>query len=406
MQKKKQKSEIAIIGAGASGLACAIFCAKSGVKVHLYEQNFKCAKKVLVSGNGRCNITNKNISSKNYNTQNHQFVEEILKKFGFIEFEHFINSQGVLLDVKNDGKVYPLSYEAKSVVRVLENSARELGVVFHIETKIEKIRELYEEYSAVVVATGSEAASHLGGNSDGLEFAKEFGHNIIPTYPSLVQLHLNSKFASKMSGTKVSGEVTLLINGKKEKTAKGDILFTNYGVSGFAILDISHDASLALMEYSAVDISLNLLPTFNAQKLSSHLLATAKRIPNLTLLDILIGIIPLKIAQTLLDRVEISHSFLAKELHTKLAKKVANQLLNWRFEVTQTHGFRHAEVSGGGVDTLEIDLKTMQSYRAKNLYFIGEVLDVVGERGGYNFAFAWASAYICSQNIIKNLESQ
>ncbi len=393
--------KVAIIGGGASGLLCAIFCAKDGASVDIYEQNSKCAKKVLVSGNGRCNITNTKLSANDYFSDNSAFVEDALKEFGFIEFQKFCNSIGLILDSKDDGRVYPLSNEAKSVAKIFEDYALGLGVAFHRDTKIENIKELQEKYDSVVVATGSEAASHLGGNSDGHSFAKEFGHNIIPTYPSLVQLHLNSSVAKKMSGAKINGEVTLLLNHKKDITSSGDILFTNYGVSGFAILDLSQRVSVALMNYEAVDLSVNLLPAFSAQKLSSHILQVAKSVSSLTILDILVGLIPVKIAQNLLESLEISDTLKSKDIHTKLAKKIANAMLNWRFEVSDTHGFRHAEVSGGGVDTTEINPKTMESLKCHNLYFCGEVLDIVGRRGGYNFAFAWASAYMAAKNITK-----
>lgn len=392
--------KVAIIGAGASGLLCSIFCAKNGVSVDLFEQNEKCAKKILVSGNGRCNITNANISKYDFSSQNPDFVDFALNEFGFNEFVKFINSIGLILDVKEDGRAYPLSNEAKSVALLLQEYAKNLGVVFHTNHKITEITTLLKKYDSVVVATGSEAASHLGGNRDGYSFAEEFGHNIIATYPSLVQLHLPATVTHKMAGAKVDGEVTLLINNKKESTSKGDILFTNYGVSGFSILDISEKASQALMNYEAVSVSLNLLPTFTTQKLSSHILTQAKNMPTLSIFDILVGLIPIKIATNLLDELEIQHFIKADAIHTKLAKKIANTLLNWRFEVEETHGFRHAEVSGGGVDTTEINPKTMESLKQKNLYFCGEVLDVVGRRGGYNFAFAWASGYLAAKNII------
>ncbi|MDD3060364.1 MAG: aminoacetone oxidase family FAD-binding enzyme, partial [Sulfurimonas sp.] len=251
-------------------------------------------------------------------------------------------------------------------------------------------------------ATASEAASHLGGCADGYAFAQAFGHTIIPTYPSLVQLQLNSSLPNKMSGAKLNAEVTLLCNNKKESLSNGDLLFTNYGVSGFAILDISQRASVALLNYEAVDISLNLLPSWNAQKLASHIQKMGETMPELTILDILAGLIPLKIAQILLENLQIAHETKTQDIHTKLAKKIANALLNWRFEVSETHGFRHAEVSGGGVNTLEVNPKTMESLLHKNIYFCGEVLDVLGRRGGYNFAWAWASAYLAAREITKD----
>lgn len=407
MSKEKK---VAIIGGGASGLLCAIFCAKKSILVDVYEQNSKCAKKILASGNGRCNITNKNLSSNDYFSQNPHFTDYALKEFGFNEFDKFCQNIGLLLDVKDDGRVYPLSNEAKSVASLLIAHAKNLGVNFHTDTKITDIKKLFNDYDSVVVATGSEAASQLGGNSDGYNFAMEFGHNIIPTYPSLVQLHLNSKIVKKMSGAKVDGEVSLLINNKKELTPQGhflqgacsgDILFSDYGVSGFAILDISQAASKALMEFSHVSISINLLPKFDLQKLSNHISKIAAQEPKITIFEILIGLIPMKIASAILEDLGILTSICADEINVKLSKKIANQILNWRFEVTETHGFRHAEVSGGGVDTTEINLKTMESSKQKNLYFCGEVLDVVGRRGGYNFAFAWASGYAAARDITR-----
>jgi len=392
---------VAVIGAGASGLLSAILCAKSGCKVDIFEQNAKAAKKILVSGNGRCNISNTNLSSSDYFSENPSFVAYALESFGFKEFEKFCAEIGLLLLKLEDGRAYPLSNEAKSVAKIFQDYALSLGVKFHTDTKVSDIKEMMQKYESVVVATGSRAASHLSGNSDGEEFAKEYGHKIIPAYPSLVQLHLNSKVAPKMSGVKLTAEVSLLVNSKKELSTTGDILFTDYGISGFAILDISQSASYALLNYQVVDISLNLLPSFSMQKLSAHLMKMAEKNPKLTLLDTLVGLLPLKIANGILDALNLLPTLSNTEMHTKLSKKVANLILNWRFEVNKTHGFRHAEVSGGGIDTREIDENTMMSKKQPQLYFCGEVLDVVGRRGGYNFAWSWASAFLVAKSIIK-----
>jgi len=392
-----KKKDVAIIGAGASGLMCAIECARKGLHVTLYEQNKKPAKKILVSGNGRCNISNKNLSKECYFSQNPFFVEYALKHFDFQKFQKYMLQCGLLLDTLEDGRSYPLSNEAKSVAHTLIQQALIHGVEIHTESKITSLKPLFQEYKTVVVATGSEAASHLGGCDDGYSFAKEFGHTIIPTFASLVQLHLNSSLHSKMAGVKIDAKVTLLINNQKELEVQGDVLFTNYGVSGFAILDISHYASEALLHYQMVDISINFVPQLSTQKLAHYLLNTANTMPKLTIYDILIGIIPTKTAAAFVEFLELQHT----QMTPKLSKKIANTLQNWKCEVTQTHGFRHAEVSGGGVDTTEIDAHTFESSLHKNLYFVGEVLDVVGKRGGYNFAFAWASGYLCAHDIIQ-----
>ncbi|WP_373072837.1 NAD(P)/FAD-dependent oxidoreductase [Sulfurimonas sp.] len=392
---------VAVIGAGASGLICAIECAKNSCKVDLYEQNSKSGKKILVSGNGRCNITNTTISQNDYYSQSNSFVIDALNNFGYKEFQKYCNSIGLLLDEKEDGKVYPLSNEAKSVVAILNEQALNSGVNFIYDTKVSDIQKMFEKYDAVVVATGSEAASHLGGCDDGLEFAKAFDHNIVPTYPSLVQLELSNSSHAKMSGAKVDGEVTLMINNQKISSASGDILFTTYGVSGFSILDISREASEAILNYSCVDVILNLLPKFSHQKLSNHLNTISKSLPDSSILNALHALLPLKISKTILDVLNISADTKLESLNMKDFKRIANQCLNWKFEVSNTHGFRHAEVAGGGVDVSEIDPKTMESKKQKNLYFTGEVLDVVGRRGGYNFAWAWASGYAAAKDISK-----
>lgn len=383
---------VAIVGGGASGLMCAIVCAKNGCSVDIFEQNSKIGKKILVSGNGKCNITNKFLNKDDYHSNNSEFVEYALKKFGFYEFKKFVESFGLLLHTKDDGKCYPFSFEAKNVVFLLQNYASKLGVKFHTDIKVKDIKALFTNYNSVVIATGSEASPHLGGCSDGLEFAKEFGHNIIPTYPSLVQLELNSKTAPKMSGVKLNAEVTLFLNYQKELSISGDILFTNYGISGLAILDISQKVSVALQNYEMVDISLNILPTFTQQQLSAYILNSYKQ-NGFTLKTILYSLLPTKVVNVIADE------FNTTKIDTKLSKNIANKLQNIKFEVTKTRGFRYAEVAGGGVDITQINPKTMESLKKENLYFIGEVLDIVGKRGGYNLAWAWASGYVCAKAI-------
>lgn len=388
--------KIAIVGGGASGLMCAIVCTKNGHKVDVFEQNTKLAKKVLVSGNGKCNITNKFLSKDDYFSNNPEFVEFALKTFGFYEFKKFVESFGMLLHIKDDGKCYPLSFEAKSVVLLFNSYAKTLGVNFYTDKKISNIEELLTHYDNVVIATGSEASSHLGGCSDGLDFARKYNHNIIPTYPSLVQLELNSNLAPKMAGVKMDAEVTLYTNYQKDITIKGDILFTSYGISGLAILDLSQKISVTFQNYETVDLSLNLLPNFTTQQLSSHILNTHKNTPLLNITEILSALLPLKVINSILESLNINKT---TKIDTKLTKKIANKIHNFKFEVKQTRGFRYAEVAGGGVDTTEINPKTMQSLKHKKLYFIGEVLDVVGKRGGYNLAWAWASGFVCGKNI-------
>ncbi len=395
-QNLSTSKSVAIIGGGACGLLCAIECAKASLEVTIFEKNTKAAKKILASGNGRCNISNTTLSSSDYFGEDSNFVSYALEEFGFKKFQNYVENFGLFLDIKEDGKAYPLSNEAKSVTHLMVMYAQSLGVNFLYEQRVTKLQPLLDKFDAIVIATGSQAASHLGGSEDGYTLAQEVGHTIVPTYPTLVQLELQESCVKKLAGIKLAGEVTLFINNKKEQTISGDILFTNYGVSGLAILDISHLASEALKDYQVVDISLNLLPKIAPQKLVSLLMQN--NINSFTLIEVLAGFVPLKIAKTLLEELQINPT---TKLNTKLAKKIVNKLQNWKFEVTQTHGFRHAEASAGGVSTKEIDPKTMNSKKHPKLYFCGEVIDVVGRRGGFNFAWAWASGYSAAKAIVK-----
>jgi len=404
-------SKIAIIGAGASGLMAAITASNKNNIVHLYEQNSKPAKKILASGNGRCNISNTNLSSHDYFGSNPSFTSFALDTFTFKHLEKFCKEMGLFLNILDDGRAYPLSNEAKSVALSFESFALSNGVKIFNETQIDKIEKkdnlfnIYNQtndcisYDKLVICTGSEAAPQLGGSDSGYKFALSLEHSIVDTYPSLVQLHLNSKIHDKMAGVKLDGIATVYLNGKKEQSVRGDLLFTKYGISGFAILDVSQVASEAILNYQSVDIGLDLLPKFDRQALSSLLSSTCANLPSFNLETILSGLLPKKIAFYILQDLNINIDTKASAVHTKMAKQISSKIKDWRFEVSETHGFKHAEVSGGGVNTDEINPKTMESTICKNLYFAGEVVDIVGRRGGYNFQWAFASGYLAGKSL-------
>ncbi len=405
-------NNIAVIGGGASGLMAALFAARNGANVIIYEHNNAVGKKILASGNGRCNIINTTATPDDYAGQNPSFAAYALKQMNFHYFQSFCRSIGLILDIKEDGRCYPLSNEAKSVQQALMNAVLQAGVKLLTECKVTSITKKGEyfnvtsnhetlRYDKVLIATGSEAAPQLGASADGYIFAAHFGHVTLPTYPSLVQLHLNSKHPPKMAGVKITGEVSLLIDGKTIQTLSGDMLFANYGISGLAILDISEKASHALLKKQRVAISLNLLPRYDRQSLENTLKELFNSIPAYSLESALSGILPAKIVTSLLTEASLDPSLLVSTLGTKEIKKLVHLISEWKFEVNGTHGFKHAEVSGGGIDTGQINPKTMESTLISGLYFAGEVIDIVGKRGGYNFHFAWASGMIAGREMAK-----
>lgn len=403
---------IAIIGAGASGLMAALSAARAGASVTLYEHNAAVGKKILASGNGRCNIINTTASADDYAGNDPHFVTYPLKQLSFGYFQTFCHSIGLVLDIKDDGRCYPLSNEAKSVLLAFKSAVAEAGVSILTDTEVTSVTKKdthfivktaqgTKHFDRVLIATGSEAAPQLGATGDGYRFAAAFGHEIVPTYPSLVQLHLHSRYHHKMAGVKTHAEVSLIIDGKQREKVQGDILFAAYGISGLAILDISQKASHALLNHHKVAIGINLLPRYERQELLNVLEKLFASVPRHSVETVLCGVLPAKIVTYILDEAAIMPSSPAADLTSKEVKKLVHLIQDWRFEVSDTHGFKHAEVSGGGVATAQVNNKTMESKLVQGLYFAGEVLDIVGKRGGYNFHFAWASGMIAGKEMAK-----
>lgn len=407
--------KIAIIGAGAAGVIAAIRAKRLNKDLHIdiFDINSAIGKKILASGNGRCNISNTTITQDNYIGENPSFVNQALKEFDFKAFENFCKSIGLILDIKDSCKVYPLSNEAKSVVLLLEKELENLQINQILETKIEEVIKKedsfilksedkeFKDYDKVLISSGLQAAPQLNSTEDGITIASTFNHSFNPTYPSLVGLHTQFEQKSKLQGVKKEATVTLYIDKQKEKEITGDILFTKYGVSGFAILDISQYAVYALSLYQDVAISINLFPKLTRNELLGTLETLFKTIPNADAVDTLTGIVPKKLASVLLEMNNIDKDIKSSNINAKNIRAIINTLTNMRFKIEGTQGFKHAEASGGGVRTDEVDNKTYESKLCKNLYFAGEVLDIVGNRGGFNLHFAWSSGYLVGKSLSK-----
>ena len=401
--------KIAIIGGGAAGLMAAITAAKNGADVTVYEQNAEPGKKILASGNGRCNIINRTSGIEDFEGETPAFSAEALRAMEFRTFERFCKSIGLLLEIKEDGKCYPLSHEARTVQAALTRAALHRKVRFENETIVTSVSKEEDRFAVVtadgtqgferlIIATGSPAAPQLGGSDSGMGFAAAFGHSVIAPFPSLVGLHLEEPALSKMAGVKTTARVTLLIDNAPAREEEGDVLFTRYGLSGFAVLDLSHRASKALRDYSYVTLKVDLLPRFTQQSLGTQIEQMAKLLPGDTLYDLLCGLLPHKLIRPLMREHKLTPDMPCADVNAKTAKQVAYAIKQWSFHVSDTHGYKHAEVAGGGIDTDEINEKTMESKKVKGLYFAGEVIDITGRRGGFNFHFAWGSGYLAGLN--------
>ncbi len=408
-------NKIAIIGAGASGTIAAIVAKtqNKSLDIDIFDINSSIGKKILASGNGRCNISNTDLEVENFIGENPFFVEYALKQFSFKTFENFCKSIGLLLNIKQNNKVYPLSNEAKSVVSLLESCLQNLGVNLILNTRIQSIKKEankfilisknaeYKGYNKVLISSGLQAAPQLNATDDGISLAQKFGHTWNLIYPSLVGLHADFKYNNRIQGVKKEAKVCLYINGQKECEIFGDILFTKYGLSGFAILDISQYTVPSLLLKKDVQVSINLFPKMNRNEVLRMIESLFKTLPTHKVSTLLTGIISNKLVPVILDICKIDKQSLVKDINAKNIREIVNMLINWRFKICGTQGFKHAEASGGGIKTNEVDNKTYESKKCKELYFAGELLDIVGKRGGYNLHFAWASGYLAGKSLAK-----
>ncbi len=396
------KKDIAIIGAGASGLVAAITAAKAGAKVTVYEKSAKIGKKIHASGNGRCNITNDNISLENYHGKHPHFAKETIQ----FDAKKFFNELGLQLRRGNGTRLYPLSHQASCVVDFLGFACKKYGVTFVKECEIEKIEKENAHFilhyhdthtlaDAVIIATGSGAMPNLGSSESGYAFAKAFGHEVEKPFAALVQLNSPEKVFTKASGVKIEAEMEIYVDNQPKMGIKGDLLFTSYGLSGSAILDLSRIASRATMKKQDVFIMIDLLPDFSQQALKALL---QKQLPlKLPLYLWLNGIIPKKLIEPIMIVAKLDAN---TPLNNKTINTLAYTLKNLKVSISGTRGAKGAEIMAGGILTEEINPKTMESKLVKGLYFTGEVVDIDGDCGGYNLHWAWSSGYRAGENSV------
>jgi len=403
-------SRVAIVGAGASGLVCAIEAARKGHSVSVFEKNSKVGRKILATGNGRCNISNETITLSRYHGESPHFVKEPLRRFDTLTCKNYFRTLGLEMREGEEGRLYPMSHQASSVVDMLLHEARSLGVSFLMEsavTSIDKkgvefvlqVKEQTHTFDACVIASGSVAMPTLGSSNSGYGFAKALGHSVIEPYPSLVQLVSDEVHLKEVSGVKMDAGVELYIDNQKRQNVQGDLLFTVYGLSGSAILDISRMASKAFVEGDSVHVVLDLLPNLSKDALSSLLQKRLSFAKDKSLSLWLEGIIPKRLALFIIQREKLISLKEASSLGAKEIKKIVFALKALRMNVTATKGFESAEVCAGGVDVRELDAKNLMSQKVENLYFCGEVLDIDGDCGGFNLHFAWASGYLVGQSL-------
>lgn len=393
-----------IIGGGASGLMCAVAAKlkNSKLNIAIIEKNDRVGKKLLSTGNGRCNLTNKNVATDKYKGT-FDGLADVLERYDTDKLLSYFKNLGLLTFCDSEGRYYPVSKQASSVLDVLRFNAESLGVTILCKQNIHSIsrqngftvRTADDVITAdkLVICCGSKAAPKLGGSASASDYLKNLGHTVLPFSPALCPIKVESSVLKSLKGLRATATVTLSRNGKEIKAESGEVQFADGALSGICVFNLS------LYAEKGDKISLDLANYISDKKLYSHLLNNKKLFADLTAENIFTGILQKRLAQAVIKTSKIELNKNISDLTEKELKALVKTAKNMTFTVTGNAGFEQAQCALGGVKGNEIDGKTMQSRRVKNLYICGEAIDVCGECGGYNLHFAFASGIIAGESL-------
>jgi predicted Rossmann fold flavoprotein len=396
---------IAIIGGGASGLMAACFASGNGNRVVVFERQKKIGRKILASGNGRCNITNRHFAPEKFHGSNPRFVHNVFSRFGFSETMEFFGSIGVPLIEESNGKLFPASLQASAVVRVFEYELAARNVETKLHVKVDRIvpaegglrlltagKESYD-FDAVILSAGSCAYPSLGGSRSGYELAVKMGHTVHEPFPALLPITIPLKTLHRLQGAKWDCGVKVVHDSKIVASSVGEILFTAYGISGPVSLDVSREVNNLAVRNIFPDIFIDFFPGCAAGELSA-LLDSLWKDGSKALSFSLVGILKHPMPEVLSELAGIEVDKPVSRLTKEDKIRLVETLKGLKLTPGRPRGFGEAVVAAGGVAVDEVDPATMESRLAPGLHLTGELLDIDGDSGGYNLQFAWSTGAI------------
>ncbi|MGL4363119.1 MAG: NAD(P)/FAD-dependent oxidoreductase [Cellulosilyticaceae bacterium] len=404
---------VCIIGGGASGLVAAIVAARNGVDVTLIDRQSRLGKKILVTGNGRCNITNEVVKECHFHTHSNKNPFEVIEQFDDKKTMDFFRELGIVPFIEK-GKVYPSSEQASSVLDVLRFELTKLNIKIIVEQKIDYVKSCKKGFEVinsvgekwffekVILATGGMAAPQLGCDDTGYKIAKSLGHNIHPAFPTLVHITSPTSYCKMMQGIRVKGVTSIWVNNKKQREENGEVLFTEDGLSGPPIFQLSRIAAESCNMGKKCEIKIDLFPKQTEEDLISMFYERIAQNMDKTIEEIFVGWLHKKVVIPVIKQAAVGSPVApSANLEYDMLVELAKAMKNLKFEVTGTRGFKFAQATAGGVAIDEIDLKTMESVKHKGLYLIGELLDVDGDCGGYNLQWAWSTGFLAGLSVAK-----
>lgn len=399
--------KVLIIGGGASGMMAALSARKQGAEVCVLERQARMGRKLLATGNGRCNLTNTKLTLRSYHGQNPSFAQPALQAFDTESALAFFHSLGLLSTIEPSGRVYPLSDQAGSVVDVLRLAMEEMGIAVRTSFEVTALKrgkkggfQIFSKEEAlhadaVIVCCGGMAGGKLGGTQSGYDLLQSQGHTLTKLFPALVQVKTDATFVKALKGVRADGSVLLERNGKILAENAGEIQFTDFGVSGPTVFEISRAVSTGK---APLTLHLNLLRQLSHEEVVALLQSRKKAMPHQTLENFLTGILHNRLGRTLLRYAGYGFTEPIASLKPSDIKRIAHAIQDFSLSVIGTMGFDAAQVTAGGIRTEEFNPHTMESRLMSGLFAAGEVLDIDGDCGGYNLQWAWASGYLAGKS--------
>ena len=401
---------VGIIGAGASGMTAALWAAKNpDVQVILMERQARVGRKLQATGNGRCNLSNTKLHISHYHGENPGFTEQVFSQFGVEDTLNWFSSLGLCTVAEPEGRIYPYSDQANSVVDVLRLALNKENIALRLGFEVDKIRASADGFTVeskeetvfcdrLIVACGGLAGTKLGGSMSGYKLLSKLGHRSTKLRPNLVQIQSRWPALSSLKGVRAGCNVEILHNGEGFSKSSGELQFTEQGLSGPVIFEISRDVCAAPGSWVA---RLDFLPQWDEEKLLAHLQSRGES--NYPVEDLLTGVLHNRLGRVLTQSAGVRGKAYCKDLSKQELTEICRCVKAMEVELTEPMGMENAQVTAGGVITEDFNPHTLESKKIPGLYVCGELLDVDGDCGGYNLQWAWSSGYVAGMNAGKDM---